>query len=89
MLLSVVFLRAVWVLAGSVVGDALVVSACGSWSSVVNRALSLVRVVQVVPVTVRLVPFVRAVWLLCQGSLALVTVTVVRWGLVPVVALRW
>ena len=31
-LLSVVFLRAVRVLAGSVVGDALVFSACGSWS---------------------------------------------------------
>ena len=44
---------------------------------------------QVVSVTVRLVPFVRAVWLLCQGSVALVTVTVVRWGLVPVAALRW
>ena len=39
--------------------------------------------------TVRLVLFVRAVWLLCQGSVALVTVTVVRWGLVPMVALRW
>ena len=31
-LLSVVLLRAVRVLGGSVVGDALVVSACGSWS---------------------------------------------------------
>ena len=31
-LLSVVFLRAVRLLAGSVVGDALVFSACGSWS---------------------------------------------------------
>ena len=31
-------------------------------------------------VTVRLVPLVRAVWLLCQGSVALVTVTVVRLG---------
>ena len=31
-LLSVVFLRAVRVLAGSVVGDALAFSACGSWS---------------------------------------------------------
>ena len=85
--LSVVFLRAVRVLAGSVVSDAPVFSACGSWSWVVNRALSLVRVVQVVSVTVRLVPFVRAVWLLRQGSVALVTVMVVRWGLVPVVAL--
>ena len=55
----------------------------------VNRALSLVWVVQVVSVTVRLVPFVRAVWLLRQGSVVLVTVTVVRWGLVLVVALRW
>ena len=55
----------------------------------VNRALSLVRVVQVVSVTVRLVPFVRAMWLLPQGSVALVTVTVVYWGLVPVVELRW
>ena len=54
----------------------------------VNRALSLVRVVLVVSVTVRLVPFVRAVWLLHQGSLALVTVMVVRSGLLPVVALR-
>ena len=87
MLLLVVFLRALRVLAGSVVGDALVFSACGSWSQVTNRALSLVRVVQVVSVTARLVPFVRAVWLLRQGSVALVTVTVVRWGLLPVVAL--
>ena len=55
----------------------------------VYRALSLVRVVQVVSVTVRLVRSVRAVWLLRQGSVALVTVTVLRWGLVPVVALRW
>ena len=42
-----------------------------------------------VSVTVRLMPLVRAVWLLCHGWVALVTVTVVRWGLVPVVALRW
>ena len=42
-----------------------------------------------VSVTVRLVPFVRAVWLLCQGLVALVTVTMVRSGLVPVVALQW
>ena len=34
-----------------------------------------------------LVPFVRAVWLLRQGSVALVTV--VCWGLAPVVAVRW
>ena len=40
-----------------------------------------------VSVTVRQVPFVRAVWLLRQGSVALVTV--VCWGLVPVVAVRW
>ena len=38
-------------------------------------------------VTVRLVPFVQAVWLLRQGSVALVVV--VCWGLVLVVALRW
>ena len=42
-----------------------------------------------VSVTVRLVPFVWAVWLLCQRWVALVTVTVMRWGLVLVVALRW
>ena len=42
-----------------------------------------------VSATVRLVLLVRAVWLLCQGwSVALVTVTVVHWGLVPVVALQ-
>ena len=52
----------------------------------VHRALSLVRVEQVVSVTVRLVPLVRAVWLLSQGSVALVTV--VCCGLVPVVAAR-
>ena len=55
----------------------------------VNRALLLVRVVQVVSVTVWLVPSVQAVWLLCQGSVAWVTVTLVHWGLVPVVVLRW
>ena len=86
MLLSVVLLRAMRVLAGSVVGDALVVSACGSQSQVVNRAMPPLRMVQVVSVTVRLMPLVRAVWLLCQASVALVTVMVVRWGLVPVVA---
>ena len=42
-----------------------------------------------VSVTVRMVPLVRAVWLLCQGSVALVMVTVVCWGLVPVVAPQW
>ena len=40
-----------------------------------------------VSVTVRLVPFVRAGLLLRQGSVALVTV--VCWGLLPVVAVRW
>ena len=34
-------------------------------------------------------PLVRAVWLLCQASVALVTVMVVNCGLAPVVALRW
>ena len=82
-------LRAVRVMAGSVVGDVLVVSACGSHSQVINRAMPPVRWVQVVSVTVRLMPLVRAVWLLCQASVALVTVMVVCWGLVPVVALRW
>ena len=38
-------------------------------------------------VTVRLVPLVRAVCLLRQGSVALVAV--VCWGLVLVVAFRW
>ena len=89
MLLPVVLLRAVRVLAGSLVGDDLVVSACSSRSQVVNRAMPLVRLVQVVSVTVRLMPFVRPVLLLCQASVALVTVMVARWGLVPVVALRW
>ena len=46
-----------------VVGDVLVVSACGSGSQVVNRAMPPVRLVQVVSVTVRLMPLVRAVWL--------------------------
>ena len=41
-----------------------------------------------VSVIIRLLPFVRAVWLLRQRSVALVTVTVVRSGLVPVVALQ-
>ena len=77
------------VFAGSVVGDVLVVSACGSRSQVVDQAMSPVRFVQVVSVTVRQMPLVRAVWLLCQASVALVTVMVVCWGLVPVVVLRW
>ena len=89
MLLSVVLLRAVRVLAGSVVGDGLVVSARGSRSQVVNRAMPPLGLVQVVSVFVLLMPLVRAVWLLCQVSVALVTVMVVRWGLVLVVALRW
>ena len=77
--------------AGSVVGDVLVVtaSACGSRSQVVNRAMPPVRLVQVVSVTVRLMPLVRAVWLSCQASVALVTLMVVCWRLVPVVVLRW
>ena len=52
MLLSVVLLRAVRVLAGGVVGDALVVSARGSRSQVVNRAMPPVGLVQVVSVIV-------------------------------------
>ena len=88
-LLSVVLLRAVRVFVGSVVGDALVVSAGGSRSQVVNRAMPPVRLVQVVSVTLLLMPLVRAVWLWCQASVALVTVMVVRWGLVPVLALGW
>ena len=61
MLLSVVLLRAVRVLAGSVVGDVLVFSACGLPSQVVNRAMPPLRLVQVVSVTVRLMLLVRAV----------------------------
>ena len=72
-----------------VVGDVLVVSACGSRSQVVNRAMPPVRLVQVVLVTVRLMPLVRAVLLSCQASVALVTLMVVCWRLVPVVVLRW
>ena len=89
MLLSVLLLRVVRVLAGSVVGDALLVSARGSRTQVVNLAMPLVGFVQVVSLTVRQLPLVRVVWLLCQALVALVTVMVVRWGLVPVVALRW
>ena len=76
-------------LAGSVVGDGLAVTARGLRSRVVNRAMPPVGLVQVVCVIVRLMPLVRAVWLLCQASVALVTMMVVRWGLVLVVALRW
>ena len=89
MLLSVVLLRAVWVLAGSVVGDGLVVSARGLRSQVVNRAMPPLGLVQVVSVFVRLMPLVRAVWLFCQASVALLTMMMVPWGLVLVVALRW
>ena len=89
MLLSVVLLRAVRVLAGSVVGDFLVVSACGSRSQAVNRAMPPMRLMQVVSVTVALMPLVRAVWLLCQASVAVVTMMVVCEGLVLVVVLRW
>ena len=39
--------------------------------------------------TFRLMPLVRAVWLLRQASVALVTMMVVCWGLVLVVVLRW
>ena len=88
-LLSVVLLRAVRVLAGSVVGDVLVISACGSRLQLVNLVMLPVRLVQVVLVTVRLMPLVRAVWLSCQASVELVTLMVVCWGLVPVVVLRW
>ena len=87
MLLSVVLLKAMWVLAGSVVGDVLVVSACGSGSQAVNRAMLPVTLVQVVSVTVQLMPLVRAVGLLCQASVALVTVIVVCERLLPVVVL--
>ena len=76
MLLPVVLLRAVRVLAGSVVGDVRVVSACGLRSQVVKQAMSPVRLLQVVSVTVRLMRFVRAVWLSCQVSVALVPVVV-------------
>ena len=76
-------------LARSVVGDVLAVSVCGSQSQAVNRAMLPVRLVQVVLVTVRLMPLVRAVWLLCQALVALVTVMVVCEGLMPVVVLRW
>ena len=86
-LLSVVLLRAVWVLAGSVVGNVLVVSACGSRSQVVNRARPPVSLVQVVSVTVRLMLLVRVAWVSCQASMALVTLMVVCWGLVPAVVL--
>ena len=88
-LLSVVLLRAMRVLVGSVVGAALVVSAGGSRLQVVKQAMPPVGLVQVGSVTVRLMPLVRAVWLWCQASVSLVTVRVVRWGLVPVLALRW
>ena len=75
--------------AGSVGGDVLVCSACGSLSQVVDRAMPPVSLVQVVSVTVRLMPLVRAVWLSCQASVALVTLMVVCQRLMPVVVLRW
>ena len=70
--------------AGSNVGNVLVVSACGSQSQVANQAMPPVRLVRVVSVTVWLMPLVRAVWLSCQASVALVTlmvmlVSVVLW----------
>ena len=74
--------------AGSVVEDVLVVGARGLRSRVVNRATLPVRLVQVVSVTVRLMPMVRAVWLSCQASVALVTLMVVCGRLVLVVVLR-
>ena len=54
-------MRAVRVVAGSVVGDALVVSARGSRPQVVSRATPPVGLVQVVSVSVWLLPFVRPV----------------------------
>ena len=72
-----------------VVGDVLVVGARGSRSQVVNRAMPPVRLVQVVSVTVRLMPLLRAVCLSCQASVALVALMVVCWRFVPVVVLRW
>ena len=89
MLLSVLLLRAVRVLAGSVVAMSWLCVPLGSRSQAVNRAMLPMRLLQVVSVTVRLMLLVRAVWLLCQASVALVTVMVVCWGLVPVVVLRW
>ena len=77
--------------ARSVVGNVLVVSACGSRSQVVTRAMPPVRLVQVVSlrgasslmppvrvvsVTVRPMLMVQAVRLSCQASVALVTLMV-------------
>ena len=72
-----------------VVGHVLVVGACGSRLHVVNRAMPPVSLVQVVSVTVRLMPLMRAVWLSCQALVALVTLMMVCWRLVLVVVLRW
>ena len=72
-----------------VAGIALVVSACGSRSQLVNRAMPPVRMVLVVSVTVRLMPLVRAVWLSCQALVVLVMLIVVCWRFVPVMVLRW
>ena len=85
--LSALLLRAVRVLALVTPGVVLVVSACGSQLQVVNRAMPLVTLVRVVSVTVRLMRLVRAVWLSCQASVALVMLMVVCWRLVPVVML--
>ena len=51
--------------------------------------MSPMRLVLVVSVMVGLMPLVRAVWLSCQALVALVTLMVVCWRLVPVVVLRW
>ena len=58
------------------------------WRSVDGGAFGGVRVSGImVSALLWLVPFVRAVWFLRQGSVALVTV--VCWGSAPVVAVRW
>ena len=62
-----------------VVGDVLVIIACVSRSPVVNRAMSPLRLAQEVSVTVWLMLLVRAMWLSCQASVALVTLMVVCW----------
>ena len=48
-----------------------------------------VRLVQLVSLTVRLMPLVRAVWLSCQASVAFVMLMGVCWRSVPVVVLRF
>ena len=59
------------------------------WRSVDGGAFGgvLVSWPGVVSAMLWLVPSVRAVWFLRQGSVALVTV--VCWGSAPVVAVRW